>query len=344
MTPSAQIAGIQLLRALAALLVVWVHAREQFGWLPEVVPSFLGAYGVDLFFVISGFIMVVSTQGKQMSPTAFWTRRLLRIVPLYWMSTLFLLAVALTAPQLVKTVTVHWPHVIGSLFFIPVGSPSLQGKMFPLLVPGWSLNYEMAFYLLFGLALLLPPRRRTTAMAVVLGSASVYWWLVRPDGITGFYCNPIILTFAMGMFIGEIYSRHALPASAIRCAGLLLMALALLAITVFVPPPHRVLSAGLPAAFLVMAALSASTLVRWPSLLVKLGDASYSLYLSHVFVLAAVRAATAPLMKQEGHALLGWSFMLLAVTASIVAGHVLYRLIELPTTRRLNRLLLGVRQ
>lgn len=343
MAPLAQIAGIQSLRAFAALLVVWVHAREQFGWLPGIVPSFFGAYGVDLFFVISGFIMVVSTHGKRMSPTAFWARRLVRIVPLYWMSTLFLLTVAFAAPQLVKTVTIHWPHVIGSLFFIPVGSPSLHGKMFPLLVPGWSLNYEMAFYLLFGLALLLPPRRRTTAMAIVLVSASVYWWLVRPDGITGFYFNPIILTFAMGMFIGELHLRDALPASAIRCAGLLLMALALLTVTVIVPPPHRVLSAGLPAAVLVMAVLSASTLVRWPSLLVKLGDASYSLYLSHVFVLAALRAATAPLMKHEGHALLGWAFMLLAVTASIVAGHVLYRLIEAPTTRELNRLLRGAR-
>src|SRR5229473_1548571 len=141
---------IQYLRAIAALMVVWHHSLiqvpgvAQFIALPEFGPS-----GVDIFFVISGFIMLVITAGKEVTPAEFIRQRVIRVVPLYWLTTLLMLGCAVVVPTAFKTLQFSPAAVAKSLLFVPYDSLSFPGHAWPVLVPGWTLNYEMFFYGLF---------------------------------------------------------------------------------------------------------------------------------------------------------------------------------------------------
>lgn len=150
------------------MMVVWHHAAGQIPGMSARVPWVFGTSGVDLFFVISGFIVVVTTAGVDTKPFDFWRRRIVRVVPLYWLLTLLMVTVALIAPGLFKTLKVAPETVLQSLLFIPHFSQSFSGVVWPLLVPGWTLNFEMFFYALFGLALILPPRYRLLVLTSVL--------------------------------------------------------------------------------------------------------------------------------------------------------------------------------
>lgn len=152
-TPLSQrIDSIQLLRAVAAIAVVTQHVP---------IPIFGdGLWGVDLFFVISGFIMCHATAR---SGRNFFLKRIIRIVPLYWLGTLFIYALALTLPQLLNTTTANPVDLLKSLLFIPF----IKGGIpVPIVFQGWTLNYEMFFYGLFWISLLVsrrPCRTRRSA-------------------------------------------------------------------------------------------------------------------------------------------------------------------------------------
>src|SRR5215467_252489 len=147
-----RIGGIQVLRALAAVLVTICHAQAEIAkigglasaWPPAALANLAG-FGVDLFFVISGFIMVYSTDqlfGTAHGPMEFLKRRLLRIVPLYWIVTSLYLALTLLIPEFAKGYPAGF--LIASYLFIPAARP--DGVIEPLVGQGWTLNYEMLFY------------------------------------------------------------------------------------------------------------------------------------------------------------------------------------------------------
>jgi exopolysaccharide production protein ExoZ len=146
--------NIQILRAIAAYLVVFHHIQSHFVDNHSVAAvSNIGIIGVDIFFVISGFIMILTTSGEARSPLSFWRDRLVRIVPLYWLATFSLVGLSLIG--LAPTGLHGWDlqDLLASLLFIP--EVRADGAGMPILFVGWTLNYEMFFYLLFGLALLL---------------------------------------------------------------------------------------------------------------------------------------------------------------------------------------------
>ena len=166
----APLASIQVLRAAAALAVLFAHlwpALAQFGN-ENIIPNFtFGAAGVDLFFVISGFIMVYTSErlfGQRDGPGRFLTRRLIRIVPMYWALTT-LVVVAWYGVKLPDHTT--WTNVVGSYLFIPTLKPG--GGTAPVLGVGWTLNYEMLFYFLFAITIMFQRR-----MAVIVLSALLF--------------------------------------------------------------------------------------------------------------------------------------------------------------------------
>ena len=129
--------GIQTLRGLAAILVVMEHIRF----------FACGAFGVDIFFCISGFMIMLTTQNDT---GYFFKKRLIRIVPFYWIMTLGSFALMLLFPSMFQASEATLSRLVKSLLFIPfdMGSGVLQ----PLLRIGWTVNCEMFFYLLFWLA------------------------------------------------------------------------------------------------------------------------------------------------------------------------------------------------
>lgn len=286
--------NLHLLRALAALGVVYFHITSEAG----LDLSFnVGAHGVDVFFVISGFI--ISRIGQQ-EPRDFLVRRLIRIVPFYWAATLVVFAAAAVLPGLFRSTQADVRQLVCSLLFIP--RETTYAGMFPTLLLGWSLNYEMYFYLLFTLALLLTRRFAPIACCAAIVAIA---WLIHVSGTVSpsvrFYARPLVFEFAFG--VGAYYALRWFEsnASRLRANGALrnLCAAVVTAATVaLILEEHyrgfglpRFLSAGLPALALVLAALVLECVygLRARSRLIHLlGESSYILYLVHPYIVYGV--------------------------------------------------------
>jgi peptidoglycan/LPS O-acetylase OafA/YrhL len=286
---------VQALRAFAALAVAFYHIAhddignggDPAGWFAAITRFFPWDAGVDIFFVISGFVIVHASAklfGAPGGPLVFLRRRLRRIVPLYWiMTTIFLLV-------LLAGGTIHGAiggpgYIAASFLFIPWPRP--DGLMQPVFSLGWTLNFEMFFYAVFTPFLLLA-RHWAVPGAILVLSALVGFGIAvgfaNPQ--LSFWSNPIIMEFCAGMIIAMAPpGRLKLP------ARLLLVALAVagLHIATAAPPAWRALAYGGPAVALVAsAALGAPGRVSGPEKwLVRLGDASYAMYLVHPFVMRA---------------------------------------------------------
>lgn len=290
--PRAALLNVQALRALAAFMVVFVHIEAlavMAGAGPRLFEA--GNAGVDIFFVISGFIMVFTTGRRPMGALTFMAARLQRIAPLYWLVTLAVFAVALIAPQLLQTTRADPASLAASLLFIPFERS--DGALRPVVFVGWTLNYEMAFYVLFSLSLLIRNRTAGVALTVsALTAAVVAGRALHPPSLAGFYTSPIVLEFGLGMLLGLAWPRMVVSRSmafALAGAGLLAFA-AMLAGPTLLPGRDRLLLFGLPAFVIVAAALAlerAGVALRWGWVRV-LGNASFAIYLSHFFVAQAV--------------------------------------------------------
>ena len=210
--------ALQSLRAIAALLVVLDHAAgltAGHGFPREPITSwatFLGAQGVSVFFIISGFIMTYTADSSEdqtaplLRAARFATRRIIRVVPLYWLLTA-VVAVPMFLIGLHRPVGITVARLAKSLLFIPYLDAG--GNMTPVLPIGWTLNYEMAFYAVFAAILLLPHRVRTAVLLGVLVSVviagSFFYPIssgVNPHSPFAFLTNPVILLFGLGAILG----------------------------------------------------------------------------------------------------------------------------------------------
>jgi exopolysaccharide production protein ExoZ len=314
--------SIQYLRAAAALAVAIYHASQ---WRPGHLID-VGRAGVDVFFVISGVIMWKVTGASEGAPGTFIWRRATRVAPFYWLVTLALTGVALFWPGFLDNVHPNLGHVILSLAFIPHMDP--KGLPFPLYGPGWSLNYEAFFYLLFAAALVAPRSRQ--ALFVCGGLAfTVVVGVALGDPIYQLGANPMLLQFAAGVAIAKLEERGALPGRLGGCA-LVVTGLACLAASTLpgvFSELWRPFVWGVPAVLIVAGALAIEKAGGPPPVpwLLALGEASYALYLTHEPVQALV-----------GHALGAENpliFYPLALAATLAAGLACHRWIELPATR-----------
>lgn len=330
-----ELASVQYLRALAALFVVYFHTavyNARFPW-PDALPRGFGAAGVDMFFVISGFIMMMVTATRPTSPSSFLRRRVLRIVPLYWGVTLAVAVLALVYPTAMLENMLTAPHLILSMLFLPHANP-LTGAITPFFKIGWTLNYEMYFYVLFAVCLCLrSPASRLLALAGYAACVSLVFLAIDPKiAVLRVYLNPIIFEFVMGAAIGYLYlgGHFVRLGSGIALAVCAASVVALL--TFPVDDASRLFLKGAPAAALLCGLLALEARGRLPRIgwLLLLGDASYSMYLVHPIVETLFRVATWPVQALVGSSILGPLATVLAVLTSVLAGVLVYRVIELP--------------
>lgn len=313
--------GIQYLRAFAALAVVVFHAAERSGYAFAI-----GAAGVDVFFVISGFIMWVIVERRPVSPGRFLLDRIRRIVPVYWLATGLMVAGGLAGlfPNLVLTAG----HVLASVFFVPLPSPS-SGGLWPVLVQGWTLNYEMFFYVVFAACLALPRRLLLPAMVLVfVGLVAIGFAVESSNPLIVAYTRPIILEFVAGMLIGRLWLAGWIPnafASLVLIAG----ALAGFALIGILRLPFDEWTCGPLACALVYGTAALETRGRVPRLKLPavLGDASYSIYLWHTFAISVVAKAGMML------GLASWLVLLASFVIGTLVGLCGYYLIERPLLR-----------
>ncbi|HEY5106493.1 MAG TPA: acyltransferase [Caulobacteraceae bacterium] len=299
--------SVQYLRAAAALAVVVFHTLQ---WLHGGFE--VGRAGVDVFFVISGLIMWRITADKAVSPLAFLWRRVTRVAPAYWLATLTLAAIALAWPAFLVHVRPTWPHLALSLAFVPHNDP--EGLPFPVLAPGWTLTYEAVFYLLFAAALAFARERRLLVVTSGLAAIAAAGFCYHPAYTLG--ANPMMLEFAAGAWLGKLAADGALPGRAwgFFLLGAGIAAFAALAVSGYVDELWRPLIWGVPALGIVAGAVSleAHGPVFVSRVLRMLGDASYSIYLWHLAVIAAV-AHTLGTGRP-------WLFVPAALAAAILAG------------------------
>jgi exopolysaccharide production protein ExoZ len=348
-----QYRSLQALRALAAVLVVLHHTGGPDGFEAKVggdprlfawaYPG--GALGVDLFFVISGFIMLVTTdripRGWR-SGREFLLRRISRVYPAYLVLTALVFVLYLVRPGLVNSSQETPPDVLASFLLLPQ-------EGLPLLLVGWTLVYEMYFYLVFA-ASLLAPRRLLVPLLAAWGLLTVVLHgLVTPvsDPYLRLAGNLQNLEFLLGVAVALVVTRRPVPPAALFLvpATVLLVVVGTQLARTGRPPEGwlHLVGVGGGCALLLAGVVSAELRNGWrtPQPLVALGDASYSLYLVHVPALKAVALVAVAVLPT------GRVAHVVAVAAALLltlAGAAVYHvLVERPLSRWARRALLGRR-
>ena len=342
---STYFSSIQILRGWAALGIILLHVVEMLqqytgaeGMFCSLAPLWqTGAAGVDLFFIISGFVMVQSTWNRFQVPGSaqrFFIRRCIRIVPLYWFYSGCMLLLILL-PFTLKEQIFSLPYTLQSFLFIPALNPA-TGLDLPLLPQGWTLSYEMYFYLLFTLLLLFPRKFFLPALAFVFaGSVLSGMFIQSPGPIIKVLTSPLLLEFAAGCWLASLVKHKDLPsgwALLLLAGGVLLLALSSL---ITVGMEYRVIFWGIPALSITGAIvfLEKNGFSFFPDLLLKMGNSSYSTYLSHIFILLAVSTL---LKNNMVKSLPNDLIALISIIGCLLTGYISFLFLE----QRMSRLLL----
>lgn len=296
-----KIRNIQALRGLAVLLVVFFHLfiiEKKYSGFDTFLPDVFqfGMAGVDLFFVISGFVMVMVTRGKfQVFGEAikFLYHRASRIYPLYWVYSTLALIVFMIQPSWVNGSQGNEVNILSSFLLLP-------SDKLPIVQVGWTLIHEIYFYLVFFLILLLLPESFLMYAIAAWGICVVLLNSTLDPG-NPFYdliSNPLTFEFLGGGLLGLAYQRSE---KRLNTSLLVLMAVVsfLAAIAGFIYYQNitgilpdgwwRVLLHGAPALIVTYCFIEAERNgFRLHSTLVQIGNASYSIYLSHLFTINVV--------------------------------------------------------
>ena len=333
--------SIQALRAVAAIAVVFYHAQlliakfpARYGgddaWRHLADTVHVGQCGVDIFFVISGFIMALVTNDMHKRKGAVWDfaqKRLIRIFPPYWLWTSVLLFLLFFFPQLFSTQTFALKEALLSCLLIPY--KPLGANPSPALAVGWTLSYEMYFYALVGIGLLFSRKRCIVGLGIFFLIATAIF-PQRHGPVSSLTANPLLWEFYAGVLLFEAYKAGA------RLPAMLSMCLAILAMTAFYYSSEQGLSHlrciywGIPSLTLVASCIFLEKETGWrvPKMFVFLGDTSYTLYLSHYITLPGMGKASAMVGL---HTILPPDILIILYTAAcIVLGCVLYVTTEKP--------------
>jgi len=348
-----KIESVQILRGLAALSVVLFHYR--FYLVPDGantdIPDMLfswGSIGVDLFFVISGFIMVYVTKAKPAgikSSLDFIINRLTRIIPTYYILLLFAF---LTGGAMS---TFHYPDKTTNLISAMTFHPYLHQPA-PLYIDEngmynirWTLNYELYFYFAFSVCLLFKKRLLALAAWFLAPVGAAYFLLpeitLSPSGYNfesvgaKFLTNPIILEFGIGVLTGYAYlalnkfmkSKYCM----LSFACLIMISIGII--------KHKIggynLLSALSFSFLVLCfALESEYIVKFtPRFFVTLGDISFSWYLLHIPLASFIAGKVEKANPNAMHSTLGFTVLLIA---SILVAFLSHKFIEVKLTNKIR--------
>ena len=349
--------SVQALRGIAASLVVLYHlATVEFFYgrthLRLLRPFlYFGAEGVDLFFVISGFVICWSnfdSFGRRRDIPKFAARRISRIYPLYWFYLVFAIAMAgLGFSHALEAASNPW-NLVGIVLLLPM-------ELTHIVPVSWTLSFELWFYAVFGFTLLFERRWILPALAVWFGLVIIFSvdpGILGPSlllrRITAVVVHLRTVEFMLGCLIALTLRRGVLPLPLLFIVGGTAL-FAAAGVRLFFTDPEVTASVwrndlvilfGLGSASIVAGAVAAelrggpSSVPRW---LVALGDCSYSLYLSHLFAIAVARRVFDRLNGGVVASHIVW-LALLAI-AAFLSGVLSYRFLERPMLTSMNRVI-----
>ena len=332
--------SIQYLRIAAALGVVLFHASLSLLDGRAIIPFNFGQIGVDLFFVISGFIIYYTTADDRMKPGVFLLRRAIRIIPMYFIFTTLALLIVTIAPMATRSIDPSLFDYFRSILFIPFYNPK---SLFvsPILSQGWTLNYEVFYYLIFAICLLLHREQRLLVSSAVLILLVAIHLSIHPlEFFISVYTNSRLSEFVLGMVIA--YTTKHYPEKLAKLT-MLFSAAGALASAAYIVDSNATVAAnlsiffGLPCAAIVCGLVWLEFENKMPRIpiLILAGDASYSLYLGHIFVLSILRRPWGQLNPESfwTHA----TFMVSCTIASLALAILTFLWVERPVTQRLMR-------
>jgi exopolysaccharide production protein ExoZ len=345
-----QIDALQLLRAVAVILVIWCHAGQVLDFTSSHALPDLGVFGIDLFFVISGFILSLTVLKERKTPgllavREFMKRRFLRIYPIYWLICIATLTRLAFSHHL-------FDHNWAPAFFL---FPELHYPGQTLILGcSWTMNFEIFFYFLLGLMLLKTIKWAVQLLIILLITATAVGSIVgirHPVAIV--IANPILLEFVFGAIIALLYARLRRR----RVAGIAAAAIGVMATLYFAAHNYPYIASGLQmvmvddgafarvATWGVCAALIVGGTVFWsPSmksapgrLFVLLGNASYSIYLTSAFFLEYsfrlfFRFDNPPILSVWNKLFFECSMLL----SLLLGGFAVYTFVERPLLRMLQ--------
>ena len=324
------IESIQIMRGVAAILVVLLHISikgQQYG--NDALKGFsIGGAGVDLFFIISGYIMCVSTIGRDLNFNRFMLHRVRRIIPLYWLTTIIGLIIYLYKPDVVNT-SGGETSIWASFTLVPNGKRYLNSN-------GWTLSFEFLFYILFGVLIHKGTYKAMQFSSVVLLVLVATGLLFSYNGNAfNFATNNLYLEFIYGMGCFYLFDKKIIRPNTAMGVSLCLVGTALLAAELIFKIPNQELNRGwlwgIPMMMIFTGFLCMEGFIKGSTSFVKrlfleAGNSSYSLYLCHPFTLSA----TALCLKSMHMTSNPFLFSLILFSVTVVAGYLVYLYVERP--------------
>lgn len=339
--------NLQVLRGVAALLVFVLHSmfiEQKYGRGVQVIGAvgWLGSIAVDLFFALSGFIMISITAGRFQNrayAVRFGLERIFRVYPTYWVISLPVLVLYLLRPDMVNSAQGGKVNLLESFLLLPQ-------SILPLLAVGWTLVHEMYFYLVFALAVGLLPERWRLHLLIFWGGAILVSGLFRnPDEGSVWLqliADPLTLDFIAGGLVA-LWSPSFVKNRVEWGWGLIFFGLALFVLLLWLVPIDlsavffdrwwRVGVCAVPCALIILGSVLIEqwrSQVSWlKGVFERLGDLSYSFYLLHLLVLSAAGKVWLIFIPSAP-----WSAFLVYVVTfvfCVVFANLSYRYIEMPT-------------
>jgi exopolysaccharide production protein ExoZ len=342
-----QLLSLQFLRGLAAIIVVFYHAHGLIikraselnatapFWLSESAFTTIGAIGVDIFFLISGFI-IFYTSRNNIDIWLYIKKRVLRIYPI-WFVAIFAMLIISLLPGSIASVELR--HLILSLLLIP---HYFEDQFKPFLQVGWTLNFEIIFYLLFGLAIISAKNKKLEFITVLM---CTIWFLAQilsqDTAIVQLLSNPVLFEFVIGGWLAKLFMDD-FKINKFCAFFLCLFSLFWLCIYFYIPDFEKLssfVSRGplALAIFILMVFYEPISSWKTPNIWVYLGNASYSIYLFHMFPImimsGVLKRKYIPFLSSIPTAF----FWLLITVISITFGCFVHSLIE----RKINKSLKG---
>lgn len=338
---------LQVIRLFAASMIILYHTN--------LIGS-RGSFGVEVFFILSGFLAVYTTS-RPVSAGSYLLKRLIRLLPLYWIFTVLTFLILTLKPGISNMSDEDPLHFLYSMLFIPyVGKSHL---VLPILAVGWTVNFELAFSLIFSLSLLISHRHRVLVCSLMLLSLVAVGLFIKPEPLfIQYYTDVLFFDFFLGVIAGWIWEKlrrsvpdgrpvlSGLPASLkipiyILLAALSLLSLWFLAIANGRLPfkLHVAFRFGIPAFAMVLSLMLLMEQVRFPSKIMLLSEMTYSIYLVEYFTTSVYKR----LMPHRPALLITILSLVLLFAVTFALSAIPYRLIEVRLSSRLRRLLLPAR-
>lgn len=319
MQESRKIESVQLIRLLAAVSIIVFHSN---------IAGPFGYCGVELLFIVSGFVIMKSTEAKK---EYFLLRRFIRLVPLYWITTIFLYFILIYRPDLSLMSTATVDSLTRSLLFLPQqgGTSSM-----PIVSVGWTINYEVYFYILFFIAMKLSHKYRGIVCSLLLFALCAAASITDNAFIRNMF-DPLILECVWGIGLYYIYcfwNKRQFSLEG-RTGWRILSVTAAVCLYIYLwfdsfgsmDNVSRCLRLGLPALVFCGIWIILIGNVKIPAILVSMGNMTYSVYIVEFFSTKIYKQIVAAFPMG---AVLEFILFLVMVLMTFIVSYISYLVIE----------------